>query len=99
MIREAASSRACSGASAGGPSDGSPQIHTDRSCLGPHSAAAGSAAPADSASLARPVFTQSYFHVKSFDLKVSCPQRTNPAACRGEPGDLLILHGCRAHVA
>src|SRR6185437_14544488 len=48
MIRDAASSSACSGASAGGsalPSDGSPQIQPARPRSGPHSAAPGSLAP------------------------------------------------------
>src|SRR2546430_1982662 len=86
MIRDAASSSTCSGASAGGsglPSDGSPQIQPARPCSGPHSAAAGALAPgalapgalapADSASFTPPVFTPSYFYVKPFDLKVSPP--------------------------
>src|SRR5438067_4444270 len=76
MIRDAASSSRCSGASAGGsgfPSDGSPQIQPACPRSGPHAAAAGSPAPADSVSVTPPVFTPSYFHVKSFDLKVSPP--------------------------
>src|SRR5215475_69467 len=82
MIRDAASSSTCSGASAGRsrwPSDGSPQIQPARPCSGPHSAVAGSLVPADSVSLTPPVFTQSYFHVKSFDLKVS------PLSANGAP--------------
>src|SRR4029077_15367071 len=70
MIRDAASSSTCNGASAGGPSDGSPQIHPACPCPGPHLAAVGSPAPAVSVSLTPSVFTHSYFHVKPFDLKI-----------------------------
>src|SRR5215470_16031614 len=91
MIRDAASSRTCSGASAGGPSDGSPQIHPACPGPGPHSAAAGSSAPATSVSLTPPVFTHSYFYVKSFDLEVSPPsanavrRRRRPVAAGAPP--------------
>src|SRR6185437_8519728 len=45
MILDAASSRACSGASAGGPSEGSPKNHPARPSPGPHSAPPGRPSP------------------------------------------------------
>src|SRR2546425_6580622 len=73
MILDAASSRTCSGASAGGPSDGSPQNPPawPRPRPGPHFAAAGSSGPTTAAPLTLPVSAAGYFHVKSFDLKIS----------------------------
>src|SRR5216683_7881121 len=75
MILDAASSSTCSGASAGGPSAGSPQNHPalPRTRPGPHRATAGSSGPATSASLTPLVFTRGYFHVKSFEIKISMP--------------------------
>src|SRR5689334_20091993 len=100
MIRDAASSSTCSGASAGGsgsPSDGSPQIQPARPRSGPHSAATGSPVPGslastDSASFMPSVFTQSYFYVKSFDLKVSLPW------ANGAPGASHVARASPDHI-
>src|SRR5712692_434172 len=80
MILDAASSRTCRGASCGSPSDGSPQNHPACPCSrpGPHSAAVACRGPTASASPTPPVFTHSYFHVKSFELKITLPRANRP---------------------
>src|SRR3954451_10980376 len=93
MIRDAASSSTCSGASGGGsglPSDGSPQIQPARPCSSPHSAAAGSPAPADSVSVTPPVFTQSYFTSNHLTSKYLRPERTEDCR-RWAPGVVVPI--------
>ena len=65
-------------ASAGGPSDGSPQIHPACPGPGPHSAAAGSPAPAVSVSLTPPVFTSAISTSNHLTSKYLRPGRTAP---------------------
>src|ERR1700750_2896945 len=90
MIRDAASSRTCSGASAGGPSDGSPQIHPACPCPGPHSAAAGGLAPAVSVSLTPLVCTLTISMSNHLISKYLRPERTEIR--RDEPGRAAHEH-------
>src|ERR1700749_2363413 len=94
MIRDAASSSTCSGASAGGsgvPSDGSPQIQPACPRSGPHSAAAGSPAPgslapADSVSLTPPVSPRPISTSNHLISKYLCPEGPGSPPARGPGG-------------
>src|SRR6185295_20249918 len=106
MIRDAASSSACSGASAGGsalPSDGSPQIQPARPRSGPHPAAAGSpasdslsagsVAPGESASFTPPVSPGAISTSNHLSSKHLCPERTEDHA-GGHQGWSRRFSGC-----